>query len=109
MALNIPPAPSPQSVAHADQEHERTIRLTVFVEDRYSTGGRIGIHVVPTITVAELTQKIFREYGLPRHVQRWIIRNRLPGEHETLQQCGVNSPGCAVYLYVVTPQINKNI
>jgi RanBP-type and C3HC4-type zinc finger-containing protein 1 len=76
----------------------------MYVEDKVSHQGPISLQVIPTMTVAQLKEKVEEEFEIPVRVQRWILGKLLASEDtKTLQDHNVNSNGCPMFLYLVAP------
>ncbi|XP_037777079.1 LOW QUALITY PROTEIN: uncharacterized protein LOC119574061 [Penaeus monodon] len=79
--------------------------VKMYVEDKNSHQGPISFTVVSTMTVGELREKVYQNFGFPPHVQRWILGKRLADDDScTLDQHKVTSEGCPIFLYLVAPQ-----
>ncbi|XP_047474650.1 uncharacterized protein LOC125028998 [Penaeus chinensis] len=79
--------------------------VKMYVEDKNSHQGPISFSVVSTMTVGELREKVYQNFGFPPHVQRWILGKRLADDDLcTLDQHKVTSEGCPIFLYLVAPQ-----
>ena len=46
--------------------------------------------------------QVLVQYGFPTEIQRWIIGKRLPKDPESLEQCGVNTSGASIFLYLLS-------
>lgn len=78
--------------------------LDMYVEDMLSHQGPFPLRVLPTVTVAELKSKVEQEFEIPVLVQRWILGKQLAVDDKaTLQQLGVSTTHCPVFLYLVAP------
>ncbi|XP_020670325.3 ranBP-type and C3HC4-type zinc finger-containing protein 1 isoform X1 [Pogona vitticeps] len=86
---------------------KQTIRLWVGVEDAHMNTIPIYLQVQPCMTVASLKDMMFLHYGFPPSIQRWVIRQRLPRDHETLHYHGIQRDGDAVYLYLLSAKAAK--
>ena len=76
----------------------------MYVEDKVSHQGPIPLQVVPSMTVAQLKQKVQQEFEIPMRVQRWILGKLLASDDtKTLQDHNVTSNGCPMFLYLVAP------
>uniref|UniRef100_A0A3Q3G941 SHANK-associated RH domain interacting protein n=1 Tax=Kryptolebias marmoratus TaxID=37003 RepID=A0A3Q3G941_KRYMA len=60
------------------------------------------LKVFPYMTVAELKQQVFLEYGFHPRVQRWVIGQCLCTEPRSLASYGVQKDGDAAYLYLIS-------
>ncbi|XP_064599255.1 ranBP-type and C3HC4-type zinc finger-containing protein 1-like isoform X2 [Liolophura sinensis] len=89
-------------VVHPAADVEKEFSVKVCVEDRDSSGGSISLMVRQSDTVANLKKRIEREYGFPQAIQKWIIGQRIPRDEDVLKNCGVKSPGCTLFLYLVS-------
>ena len=79
-------------------------RVDMYVEDKVSHQGPISLQVIPTMTVAQLKEKVEEEFEIPVGVQRWILGKLLASDDtKMLQDHSVNSNGCPVFLYLVAP------
>ncbi|ROT77067.1 hypothetical protein C7M84_004306 [Penaeus vannamei] len=79
--------------------------VKMYVEDKNSHQGPISFSVVSTMTVGELREKVYQNFGFPPHVQRWILGKRLADDDSSsLEQHKVTSEGCPIFLYLVAPQ-----
>jgi len=66
--------------------------------------GPISLQVIPTMTVAQLKEKVEEEFEIPVRVQRWILGKLLASDDtKMLQDYNVNSNGCPIFLYLVAP------
>ena len=51
------------------------------------------------------THQMLLEHGLPPEIQVWVIRNRIPCNTDTLEQCGlVPAEQSSIYLYLAARQ-----
>uniref|UniRef100_A0A3Q3AVM2 SHANK-associated RH domain interacting protein n=1 Tax=Kryptolebias marmoratus TaxID=37003 RepID=A0A3Q3AVM2_KRYMA len=87
----------PSQKNYADGE----INLSVVVEDA-SSSCCVTVKVFPYMTVAELKQQVFLEYGFHPRVQRWVIGQCLCTEPRSLASYGVQKDGDAAYLYLIS-------
>ncbi|XP_042888731.1 uncharacterized protein LOC122264097 isoform X2 [Penaeus japonicus] len=79
--------------------------VKMYVEDKNSHQGPISFTVVSTMTVGELREKVYQNFGFPPHVQRWILGKLLADDDTcTLERHKVTSEGCPIFLYLVAPQ-----
>ncbi|PSN51276.1 hypothetical protein C0J52_05312 [Blattella germanica] len=86
------------------ENNPATIMVEMYVEDKNSHQGPIPLQVVPTMTVAQLKQKVEQEFEIPSGVQRWILGKMLASDDtKTLQEHNVSSNGCPMFLYLVAP------
>lgn len=76
----------------------------MYVEDKVSHQGPIPLQVTAGMTVAQLKEKVQKEFEIPAHVQRWILGKVLASDDsKTLADHNVNSDGCPMFLYLVAP------
>ncbi|PNF42743.1 hypothetical protein B7P43_G13613 [Cryptotermes secundus] len=81
-----------------------SIMVDMYVEDKVSHQGPISLQVIPTMTVAQLKEKVEEEFEIPVRVQRWILGKLLASDDsKMLQDHNVNSNGCPMFLYLVAP------
>ncbi|KDR15364.1 RanBP-type and C3HC4-type zinc finger-containing protein 1 [Zootermopsis nevadensis] len=81
-----------------------SILVDMYVEDKVSHQGPISLQVIPTMTVAQLKEKVEEEFEIPVGVQRWILGKLLASDDtKMLQDHNVNSNGCPMFLYLVAP------
>ncbi|XP_044514286.1 sharpin [Gracilinanus agilis] len=77
------------------------IRLQVTVEDAASSA-HISLRVHPHCTVAALQEQVFKEYGFPPRVQRWVIGRCLCVPERSLASYGVQRDGDPAFLYLLS-------
>nr|XP_054596862.1 ranBP-type and C3HC4-type zinc finger-containing protein 1 isoform X1 [Nothobranchius furzeri] len=87
----------PSQKNYADGE----INLSVVVEDA-SSSCCVTVKVFPYMTVAELKEQVFLEYGFHPRVQRWVIGQCLCTEPRSLASYGVQKDGDTAYLYLIS-------
>ncbi|XP_061486838.1 ranBP-type and C3HC4-type zinc finger-containing protein 1 isoform X2 [Rhineura floridana] len=86
---------------------KQEIRLWVGVEDAQMTTIPIYLKVQPCMTLASLKDLMFLHYGFPPSIQKWVVGQRLPRDHETLHYHGIQKDGDAVYLYLLSARAAK--
>ncbi|KAH0619304.1 hypothetical protein JD844_019276 [Phrynosoma platyrhinos] len=86
---------------------KRDIRLWVGVEDAHMRTVPIYLKVQPCMTLASLKDMMFLHYGFPPSIQKWVVGQRLPRDHETLHYHGIQRDGDAVYLYLLSAKAAK--
>ena len=80
----------------------------MYVEDAHQAQGPITLIVSPSITVAELKQQVEQQFEIPVAVQKWILDKSLVSEDGvTLSSQGVDKDGARIYLYLVSPEEQK--
>ncbi|XP_072458769.1 sharpin [Notamacropus eugenii] len=77
------------------------IRVQVTVEDTASSA-HISLRVHPHSTVAALQEQVFKEYGFPPRVQRWVIGRCLCVPERSLASYGVQRDGDPAFLYLLS-------
>ncbi|XP_062835203.1 ranBP-type and C3HC4-type zinc finger-containing protein 1 isoform X1 [Anolis carolinensis] len=83
------------------------IRLWVGVEDVHMSTIPIYLKVRPCMTLASLKDMMFLHYGFPPGIQKWVVGQRLPRDHETLHYHGIQRDGDAAYLYLLSGKAAK--
>ncbi|XP_078720146.1 ranBP-type and C3HC4-type zinc finger-containing protein 1-like isoform X3 [Lampetra fluviatilis] len=87
-----------------------SFRIKVQVEDTASSVGPIYVKVSSNMTVDTLKQQIFRHYDIHPKVQRWVIKQRLAEDSQSLQSYGLQREGDEAFLYLVSAQqANLNV
>ena len=80
----------------------------MYVEDAHQAQGPITLIVSPSITVAELKLQVEQQFEIPVAVQKWILDKSLVSEDGvTLSSQGVDKDGARIYLYLVSPEEQK--
>ncbi|XP_074059199.1 LOW QUALITY PROTEIN: sharpin [Macrotis lagotis] len=77
------------------------VRMQVTVEDAASSA-HISLRVQPHSTVAALREQVFKEYGFPPRVQRWVIGRCLCVPERSLASYGVQRDGDPAFLYLLS-------
>ncbi|XP_020850909.1 sharpin [Phascolarctos cinereus] len=77
------------------------IRVQVTVEDAASSA-HISLRVHPHSTIAALQEQVFKEYGFPPRVQRWVIGRCLCVPERSLASYGVQRDGDPAFLYLLS-------
>ncbi|XP_053250602.1 ranBP-type and C3HC4-type zinc finger-containing protein 1 isoform X2 [Podarcis raffonei] len=90
-----------------DAYPKQYIRLWVGVEDAQMSTVPIYLKVQPCMTLASLKDMVFLHYGFPPSIQKWVMGQRLPRDHETLHYHGIQKDGDAVYLYLLSARAAK--
>ncbi|XP_063152911.1 ranBP-type and C3HC4-type zinc finger-containing protein 1 isoform X3 [Candoia aspera] len=85
-----------------DTYPQRDIRLWVGVEDAQMVTTPIFLKVQPSMTVASLKDMMFLHYGFPPSIQKWLVGQRLPQDHETLHYHGIQRDGDMAYLFLLS-------
>ncbi|MBN3306254.1 ranBP-type and C3HC4-type zinc finger-containing protein 1 [Amia ocellicauda] len=84
---------------------EGEIRFKVGVEDAQSESSiPIAIIVTSDMTVANLKEKVNRDYGFHPSLQTWVIGKRLAKDADTLYSHGVRKDGDPGFLYIKSAQ-----
>nr|XP_056700876.1 ranBP-type and C3HC4-type zinc finger-containing protein 1 [Euleptes europaea] len=83
-----------------EADPKQDIRLWVGVEDAHMSTIPIYLKVQPCMTLASLKDMVFLHYGFPSSIQQWVVGQRLPRDHETLQYHGIQRDGDVAYLYL---------
>lgn len=60
------------------------------------------------MTIAQLKNKIFHEFQIPKNVQRWIIGRRLADNDDTTLEELEIIEGLPVFLYLIAPGMILN-
>ncbi|KAM9103057.1 sharpin [Sarcophilus harrisii] len=77
------------------------VRVQVTVEDAASSA-HISLRVHPHSTIAALQEQVFKEYGFPPRVQRWVIGRCLCVPERSLASYGVQRDGDPAFLYLLS-------
>ena len=78
--------------------------VDVFIEDRLTHRGPFQLVVEPTTTLKTLKETMERDHDIANNTQRWILGRRLANKDlTTLDEYGVNSANCSLFLYIVVP------
>ncbi|XP_007442459.2 ranBP-type and C3HC4-type zinc finger-containing protein 1 isoform X2 [Python bivittatus] len=90
-----------------DAYPKQDIRLWVGVEDAQMITTPIFLKVKPSMTMASLKDMMFLHYGFPPSIQKWVVGQRLPQDHETLHYHGIQRNGDMAYLYLLSAKAAK--
>ncbi|XP_054835485.1 ranBP-type and C3HC4-type zinc finger-containing protein 1 isoform X2 [Eublepharis macularius] len=90
-----------------EMDLKQDIRLWVGVEDAHMSTIPIYLKVQPCMTLASLKDMVFLHYGFPPSIQQWVVSQRLPRDHETLQYHGIQKDGDVAYLYLRSAKAAK--
>lgn len=86
------------------QKSPRSQPSNVFIEDRLTHRGPFQLVVEPTTTLKTLKETMERDHDIANNTQRWILGRRLANKDlTTLDEYGVNSANCSLFLYIVVP------
>ncbi|XP_058452225.1 uncharacterized protein LOC131430941 [Malaya genurostris] len=79
------------------------ISITIFINDKNSQKGPLKVSVSTTMTIAQLKDKICRDFGIPVNVQRWMHADQpLSNEQKTLSDYGMCENDRVLFLYIVS-------
>ncbi|CAG7837166.1 unnamed protein product [Allacma fusca] len=93
-------------VAKGEQKNP-TIKIRVYVEDRFMQQGPFQVEITQAMSVEELKKKIEIDWNIPAAFQKWILgRKMAEDEKQTLGEFDVEHDTMA-FLYIVTPQIER--
>ena len=82
--------------------------VDVFIEDRVTHRGPFRLAVEPTTTLKALKDIMEKDHNIASNTQRWILGRRLANNDQTtLQEYGVDSANCSLFLYIVVPGMNE--
>ncbi|KAK1156282.1 ranBP-type and C3HC4-type zinc finger-containing protein 1-like [Acipenser oxyrinchus oxyrinchus] len=88
---------------HKDAYPKDEIRMKVGVEDVQSQSTvPISMAVYSHMTIAQLKEKVNRDYGFHPSLQTWVIGKRLAKDPDTLGSHGVRRDGDTAFLYIRT-------
>lgn len=77
------------------------IWVSLYIEDKSSHKGLIPLLISPTMTLGMLKEKLERQLGYPKNLQRWILgKSFATDDNSTLAEYNVVEEGCPVFLYM---------
>ncbi|XP_023211481.1 uncharacterized protein LOC111614336 [Centruroides sculpturatus] len=83
------------------KKYNRKIWVSLYIEDKSSHKGLIPLLISPTMTLGMLKDKLERQFGYPRYLQRWILGKCFATDDDsTLAEYDVVEEGCPVFLYM---------
>ncbi|XP_055634528.1 uncharacterized protein LOC129774693 [Toxorhynchites rutilus septentrionalis] len=78
------------------------ISIIIFVKDKISRKGPLKINISINATTAQLKAKVNKEFGIPIHIQRWILNGReLLDEQKMISDYGIHDSDQILNLYIV--------
>ncbi|XP_066944421.1 serine-rich adhesin for platelets-like isoform X2 [Macrobrachium rosenbergii] len=94
----------PSDVKNVFEDKDLIFNVKMYVEDKNSHQGPFAFSVMVSMTVGELRDKVYQDFGFPPQFQRWILGRRLADDDSlTLGHHKVTTEGCPIFLYLVAP------
>ncbi|XP_043288695.1 uncharacterized protein [Venturia canescens] len=96
------------SVVRQRPKTKEIVNVNMYIEDKLAHQGPIPLRLTRSMTVAQLKAKVFTEFEIPTHVQRWIVGKNLADDDSSKLEDLQAVDGSPVFLYLVAPETKND-